>query len=287
MKDLSGKVAVVTGAASGMGLAFAHRFAEEGMSVVLADIESEPLAMAEAALKEKGARALAVRTNVIARADVERLADAAFSTFGNVHVLCNNAGVGGGTMSTPLWELPDREWDWVLGVNFTGVLHGIRAFVPRMVANGEEGHVVNTASVAGLITGGAGVPYVVSKHAVVALTEMLYKEFKSKGLNLSASVLCPGVINTSILDSERNRPAEFGPAADRSKLTPEEAGIMEMIRTFFKNGIQPEEVAAHVVNAIREDTFYILPAQDDVLAAVDARMSDLLARRNPAVQAFA
>ena len=287
MKDLSGKVAVVTGAASGMGLAFAHRFAEEGMSVVLADIESEPLAMAEAALKEKGARALAVRTNVIAQADVERLADAAFSTFGNVHVLCNNAGVGGGTMSTALWDLLDREWDWVLGVNFTGVVHGTRAFVPRMVANGEEGHVVNTASVAGLITGGAGVPYVVSKHAVVALTEMLYKEFKSKGLNLSASVLCPGVINTSILDSERNRPAEFGPAADRSKLTPEEAGMMEMIRTFFQNGIQPEEVAGHVVDAIREDTFYILPAQGDVLAAVDLRMNDLLARRNPAVQAFA
>lgn len=287
MKELAGKVAVVTGAASGMGLAFAHRFAEEGMNVVLADIESEPLAMAEAALKEKGARALAVRTNVMTESDVNRLADTAFSTFGNVHILCNNAGVGGGTMSTPLWNLPDAEWDWVLGVNFTGVLNGIRAFVPRMVENGDHGHVVNTASVAGLITGGAGVPYVVSKHAVVALTELLYKEFKAKGLKLSASVLCPGVINTNILDSERNRPAEFGPAADCSRLTPEEAGIMEMFRTFFKNGIQPEEVARHVVEAIREDTFYILPAQPDVLAMVDARFNDLLARRNPTVQPVA
>ena len=123
MKDLSGRVAVVTGAASGMGLAFAHKFADEGMSVVLADVESEPLAMAEAALKAKGGKVLAVRTNVLSRDDIWRLADSAFETFGNVHVLCNNAGVGGGTPA-PVWEQPLADWEWIFGVNFMGVLHG-------------------------------------------------------------------------------------------------------------------------------------------------------------------
>ena len=167
MKDLQGRVAVVTGAASGMGLAFANRFAEEGMSVVVADIESEPLAMAEAAIKAKGGKVLAVRTNVLEEQDIERLADAAFEAFGNVHVLCNNAGVAGGR-ALPVWEMPLTDWEWVFGVNFMGVLRGIRAFVPRMLENGDEGHIVNTASMAGLLT--SADPYAVSKHSVVCLT---------------------------------------------------------------------------------------------------------------------
>ena len=237
MKDLAGKVAVVTGAASGMGLAFANRFADEGMSVVLADIESEPLAMAEAGIKAKGAKVLPVRTNVLEDADVEKLADAAFSTFGNVHVLCNNAGVAGGS-GLPVWEAPMSDWDWVFGVNFTGVLRGIRAFVPRMIANGEEGHIVNTASVAGLLTGAD--PYSVSKHGVVCLTEGLYKQFKMMNLKLSASVLCPGWVNTNILEADRNKPQEFGPRRDRSADTPEAQQGRAMVENLLKGGFQPE-----------------------------------------------
>jgi NAD(P)-dependent dehydrogenase (short-subunit alcohol dehydrogenase family) len=215
MKELAGRVAVVTGAASGMGLAFAQRFADEGMSVVLADIESEPLAMAEASIRAKGAKALAVRTNVLEGGEIERLADAAFATFGNVHVLCNNAGVAGGAPA-PVWEAPLRDWDWVMGVNFYGVLRGIQAFLPRMLAKGEEGHIVNTASVAGLLTGAN--PYSVAKQGVVCLTEGLYRDLRAAGAKVSASVLCPGWVNTQIGEAERNRPPEYGAAQDPERL---------------------------------------------------------------------
>lgn len=282
MKDLAGRVAVVTGAASGMGLAFATRFAEEGMEVVLADIESEPLAMAEAAVRAKGARTLAVRTNVLSRSDIDRLADAAFEKFGNVHVVCNNAGVAGGA-GKPVWESPLSDWEWVLGVNFMGVLHGVQAFVPRMIENGDEGHIVNTASVAGLLT--SANPYGVSKHGVVCLTEGLYKDFKMRGLKLSASVLCPGWVNTNIHDAERNRPAEFGPATDRSSQPAEVQQRGAMVQELLKNGFAPEEIAGKVADAVKADQFYIIPAQESMLEAIKRRFDDLVAGRNPAVPA--
>ncbi len=283
MKDLAGKVAVVTGAASGMGLAFAHRFADEGMQVVLADIESEPLAMAEAAIRAKGAKALAVRTNVLQEGDIQKLASTAFSTFGNVHIVCNNAGVAGGS-GLPVWEAPLRDWDWVFGVNFMGVLHGVRAFVPRMLENGEEGHIVNTASVAGLLTGAD--PYSVSKHGVVCLTEGLYKQFRAINAKLSASVLCPGWVNTQILEAERNRPEEFGPRRDLSKATPEQQQGRAMVEQFVKTGFAPDEVAEQVLDAVVNDRFYIIPAQEHIKAAVKQRFDDLLAGNNPTVSLF-
>ena len=283
MKDLAGKVAVVTGSASGMGFAFANRFAEEGMSVVLADIEAEPLAMAEAAIKARGARVLAVRTNVLQDGDVEKLADAAFRTFGNVHVVCNNAGVSG-TSGKPVWEAPQEDWDWVFGVNFWGVLRGIRAFVPRMIANGEEGHIVNTASVAGLLT--AADPYSVSKHAVVCLTEGLYKNFKTLNLKLSASVLCPGWVNTNIADAGRNRPAELGEVTDPASLPAAvQAGLVAM-RGMLQNGYQPSEIAQHVLDAIVTDTFFIIPAQDYIQEAIKTRFDQVLKRENPTTGLF-
>ncbi len=283
MKDMAGKVAVVTGSASGMGFAFANRFAEEGMSVVLADIEAEPLAMAEAAIKARGARVLAVRTNVLQDGDVEKLADAAFRTFGNVHVVCNNAGVSG-TSGKPVWEAPQEDWDWVFGVNFWGVLRGIRAFVPRMIANGEEGHIVNTASVAGLLT--AADPYSVSKHAVVCLTEGLYKNFKTLNLKLSASVLCPGWVNTNIADAGRNRPAELGEVTDPASLPAAvQAGLVAM-RGMLQNGYQPSEIAQHVLDAIVTDTFFIIPAQDYIQEAIKTRFDQVLRRENPTTGLF-
>ena len=263
MKEFKDRVAVVTGAASGMGLAFAHRFADEGMNVVLADIESEPLAMAESALKAKGARVLAVRTDVMSEEQVNRLADAAFSTFGNVHVVCNNAGVAAtaATLRSRPWESSLNDWEWTFGVNFMGVLYGVRAFIPRMLENGDEGHIVNTASMAGLLT--AANPYNVSKHGVVCLTEGIYKEFKGMGAKLSASVLCPGL------------------KALRPEIQQWSAGF----EAALKAGIEPEDVAAKVFEAIRDDQFYIIPAQPGVVALMEARMEDIIAQRNPTITA--
>jgi NAD(P)-dependent dehydrogenase (short-subunit alcohol dehydrogenase family) len=213
--------------------------------------------------------------------DIERLADTAFSTFGNVHILVNNAGVAAtaATLRSRPWESPLSDWEWTWGVNFMGVLYGIRAFIPRMLENGEEGHIVNTASMAGLLTGAN--PYNISKHSVVCLTEGIYKEFKSMGAKLSASVLCPGLIKTAILDSERNRPPEFGPPTDLSAQRPELQQFSAMFTAALSQGYEPEEVARQVFEAVRDDRFYIFPAQQNVLESVATRMTDIMEQRNP------
>ena len=283
MKEFSGRIAVVTGAASGIGLAFAMRFAKEGMKVVLADIEEAPLAAARAAIEAQGGKAVAVRTNVMREEEVKRLADAAFDAFGNVHVLCNNAGVSGGAGADGVWNVPREDWDWVLGVNFSGVLHGIRYFVPRMLAKGEPGHIVNTASVAGLVTGGTGAPYTISKHGVVALSELLYKDLKARNAKLSASVLCPGWVNTQIIDSARNRPEDVKPRTAPAAPTPELLARLAAVRAFLKEGIQPDAVAGLVIEAIKGDTFYIVPAQPHIEDAVALRLEDIRLRRNPTI----
>jgi NAD(P)-dependent dehydrogenase (short-subunit alcohol dehydrogenase family) len=280
MNDLSGKVAVVTGAASGIGLALATRFAEEGMRLVLADVEAAPLEAARAALAARGAKAIAVGTDVSREENVKRLADAAFEAWGGVHVLCNNAGVSGGFGADGVWNVPAEDWEWVLGVNFSGVLYGIRQFVPRMLARSEAGHIVNTASVAGLVTGATGAPYSVSKHGVVALSEHLYKDLKARGAKLSASVLCPGWVDTKILDSARNRPDESEPAGE-AQATPEQLARLAAVRAFLKAGFRPEAIAGLVVDAIRSDTFYIVPVQPEIDQALARRLDDIRLRRNP------
>jgi NAD(P)-dependent dehydrogenase (short-subunit alcohol dehydrogenase family) len=280
MIEFQGRVAVVTGAASGMGLAFANRFADAGMKLVLADVELAALARAHEALRARGAEAIAVEVDVMSEADVSRLADAAHDAFGKVHVLCNNAGVAtAGLFRAKPWETPLADWQWVMGVNFMGVLHGIRAFVPRMLAHGERGHVVNTASVAGLLT--SANPYHVSKHAVVCLTEGLYKEFRLMGANLSASVLCPGLVDTAIAEAERNRPAGLGAPLDPQTLAPEARQAWTQFTAALRAGIDPAEVAQQVFEAIRDDRFYIVPAQPHIRELVRLRLQDLLEERNP------
>ena len=254
MKEFKDKVALVTGAASGIGFALADRFASVGMKVVLADVEETALATAEQSLKRKGAPVLAVRTDVSKAADVEKLADDAYAKFGAVHVLCNNAGVGMGGVS---WEHSLEDWQWVLGVNLWGVIHGIRTFVPRMLAQGTEGHVVNTASMAGLISAPYMAIYQATKHAVVTMTESLKMELEMTGGKLSASVLCPGFVATKISDSERNRPAGTAASQPTAPVATQEM-IREMARQQVAAGIKPSEVAEMVLESIRDDRFYIL-----------------------------
>jgi NAD(P)-dependent dehydrogenase (short-subunit alcohol dehydrogenase family) len=258
MQELEGKVAVVTGAASGIGLGLARRFAGEGMRVVLADVEGAPLDAATAELAEAfGAdNALGVLTDVRDDDAVDSLAAAAYERFGTVHVLCNNAGVGVGGLT---WTVPADRWRWAVDVNLLGVARGIRAFVPRMIEQGE-GHVVNTASAAGILTGPAMAPYYATKHAVVALSESLYFDLQLTASAVGVSVLCPEWVRTNIADSERNRPADVAPAEPTPvpgvDVDPEL--IRALIQGLIDGGIDPEQVAAQVVRAIRTGRFWVL-----------------------------
>lgn len=276
MDQFANRVAVVTGAASGIGRGLAERFAREGMQLVLADVEAEPLAAFEQELTAAGHQVFARVIDVSQRAEVDALADAAFERFGAVHVLCNNAGVSGG--GGALWETTEADWQWVLGVNLLGVVHGIQAFVPRMLATGEPGHVVNTSSVLGL-SSGPGSIYGVTKHAVTRLTEGLYHDLRAANANISASVLCPGMIATRIIEAERNRPAALqnpGQANQPEVLARRQA----MQQLFLAQGMPPAEVAEIVLDAIRNDRFYIL-THPDIKQGVERRLRDILDDRQP------
>ncbi|HET8842876.1 MAG TPA: SDR family NAD(P)-dependent oxidoreductase, partial [Ktedonobacteraceae bacterium] len=211
MNIFQGRVAVVTGAASGIGRALAERCVEEGMKVVLADIEAQALQQTSRDLAAPGAETLAVQTDVAQAAEVEKLAKIAFETYGAVHLLFNNAGVGAGKTA---WESTLADWEWVLGVNLYGVVHGIRSFVPRMLESGTEGYIVNTASMGGLTSSPGLSVYMASKHAVVSLTETLYHELTLREAHIGVSVLCPGFVKTRIQDAERNRPTHLQNAPD-------------------------------------------------------------------------
>ncbi|HWC29027.1 MAG TPA: SDR family NAD(P)-dependent oxidoreductase, partial [Dehalococcoidia bacterium] len=209
MQDFEGKVAVVTGGASGMGFAMAQRFAEEGMKVVLADIESDALDAAVQKLRHAEHQAIGVLTDVSKPESIENLARETLDAFGKVHIVCNNAGVSGGNAGpgSVIWEASLNDWTWVTAVNYFGVAHGIRVFVPIMLAQDEEGHVVNTSSMSG-ITPGNGV-YGATKHAVVSMSESLYRDFKRRNTKLGVTCLIPDVTNTRMIDAVRNRPPEF------------------------------------------------------------------------------
>lgn len=278
MESLTGKVAVVTGAASGIGRSMAERFAAEGMKVVLADVEEAALAAATRAVADTGAEAEAVTCDVSSRAAVDALAEATVSRFGGAHVVCNNAGVAGGT--GPLWGTTSKDWEWVLGVNLMGVVHGIQAFVPLMLEQGGGGHVVNTSSVLGLSSGGGSI-YSVTKHAVTRLSEGLLNDLRAAGSTIGVSVLCPGLIATRIASSDRNRPDELRDEVDPA-VAEDVAEHREAMQGFFlSEGMPPAEVAAMVVDAITAERFYVLTHPEMIKAHVEARLRAVLDGTDP------
>jgi NAD(P)-dependent dehydrogenase (short-subunit alcohol dehydrogenase family) len=277
MKDFHGKVAVITGAASGIGRALAEKSAREGMKLVLADVEESALKQAEVELRGNGVDVLAVHTDVSKAADVEALAQQAFDTFGVVHLLFNNAGVAAGTT---VWESSLKDWQWVLGVNLWGVIHGVHYFVPRMLAQGSEGHIVNTASAAGLNASSGGGIYKVSKHGVVTLSETLAIELAQRGAKLKVSALCPSWVNTRIIDAERNRPATLQKTPEEQQIGPEMEAAAQVIRKVVQAGIPASQVADTVFEAIREEKFYIL-THPTTKFDVQLRMEDILQDRGP------
>jgi NAD(P)-dependent dehydrogenase (short-subunit alcohol dehydrogenase family) len=272
MQELGGKV---TGGASGIGLALAGAFAAEGMRIVLADIEVDPLEEAAAKLAAGGTEVLAVSTDVRHYAEVDALADATIERFGAVHVVCNNAGVVAGGLS---WEISPERFRWVVAVNLLGVAHGIRAFVPRLIAQGE-GHVVNTASAAGLITGPGMSSYFATKHGVVALTEALANELALNGHgSVGTTVLCPEFVRTRIHEAERNLPPDVPPPPADDAATA--AGREMFAAMIVEGGIEPSIVAGAVVDAVKADRFYVLP-HDTTLDLARKRWSKIEANERP------
>jgi NAD(P)-dependent dehydrogenase (short-subunit alcohol dehydrogenase family) len=277
MKSFKDKVAVVTGAASGIGRAIAERCTREGMKVVLADIEAEALSKTEKDLRSAGATVLPVLTDVSKSADVDTLAEKTLQRFGAVHMLVNNAGVAAGTS---VWESTLADWKWVLGVNLWGVIHGVQTFVPIMIKQDTQGHIVNTASVAGLASySGTGI-YKVTKHAVVTLSETLHHELVLMGAKIGVSVLCPGFVKTRIMDCERNRPPELQNDPAEVQLSPELDKKFQAWRQAIENGMPPAQVADQVFEAIREEKFYIL-THPEARPMIQLRMEDILEERNP------
>jgi NAD(P)-dependent dehydrogenase (short-subunit alcohol dehydrogenase family) len=270
MDDFEGKVAVVTGAASGIGLGLVTRFGQQGMNVVLADVQRDALDAAAAGLTEQlGAdRVLAVPTDVRHEDEVEALAAATFERFGTAHVLCNNAGIGTGGLA---WMVPADRWRWIVEVNLLSVAHGIRAFVPRMIEQGQ-GHVVNTASAAGVNTGPVMSPYYATKHAVVALSESLHFDLQMTGAPVGVSVLCPEWVRTNIADSERNRPDDVAEI-----VMPPDAPVeaRSVLQGLVDGGLDPADVAGTVVDAIRSGRFWIFT--HDTTVGIAKRRWDAIA----------
>lgn len=281
LTEFQGRVAVVTGAASGIGKALCERFAREGMRIVMADVEHERLKHAAADVEALGAEVLFVRTDVSRADDLSALRDATLERFGAVHVLCNNAGVFAGGLC---WDAISTDWEWVMGVNVYGILHGIRAFVPYMLEQNEPGHVVNTCSMAGLINMPLSGAYSVSKHAALSLTETLYHELRIKQSPVGVSALCPELIRTRIGHSERNRPAHL--KRPEGSATPEQTLVEQAIKSSTEGGIEPAVMADRVYHGIREDRFYLLAEEGTSWDhACRTRLDDIRLRRNPTLGA--
>ena len=279
MRELDGKTAFVTGGASGIGLALGRAFAQAGMKVMLADIEPDALAAAVESLDDVGPDVRGVACDVADAASVKRAAEASYAAFGHVHVVCNNAGVAGGS---GIDDISLDTWRWVLDVNLMGVLHGIHAFLPHIRAHGEGGHIVNTASMAGLQSGLGFSPYATSKFAVVAMSEGLAMQLKPLGIGVT--VLCPGFVRTRISGSGRNRPERYGPA--RTPAPASAAGRLAAESARLQAaGLDPAEIATQTLGAIRDDELYVFthPEMHDEVkqrfAAIVAAMDKATARQ--------
>jgi NAD(P)-dependent dehydrogenase (short-subunit alcohol dehydrogenase family) len=279
MKHLEGKVAVVTGAASGIGRGLAEEFAAEGMKVVLSDIEAEGVHAAVGEIADTGTETLAVIADVSKKEDVERLAERAMGRFGAVHVVCNNAGVMRGDIA---WQMPVEDYAWHIDVNLWGVIHGVRTFVPILMAQGEEAHIVNTGSMSSLTSTPYTAAYSLSKHAVMAFSECLYHELSLAGAKIGVSVVCPAAVKTKMYEAEKHRQQRYVPASR------EDTRISDMIQSAlessFEGGITPNEMARQTVRAIKENRFYVLPEGGDAfrwMRVVHGRLDDIREGRNP------
>jgi NAD(P)-dependent dehydrogenase (short-subunit alcohol dehydrogenase family) len=273
MKILKGKVAAVTGAASGLGRSMALAFAAEAMDVALADVDQEGLLETQEGVGGYGVKSTTLRVDVSKAAEVEAFAERAVKELGAVHLVCNNAGV------SPLgavWENTLADWQWILGVNLWGVIHGVRAFTPRLIAQ-NEGHIVNTASVAGLISPPGSGAYNVTKHAVVTLSESLYHDLRERNSAVGVSVLCPAYVPTRITESERNRPSDL-PVSEKSAATLARESMLK--RAVGSGKVSADQVAQAVVAAVKEERFYIL-THPRIKGAIRARMEDILDERAP------
>ncbi len=277
MDTLAGKTAVVTGGASGMGRAFADRLARAGMNIVIADVEVPPLDTAVAELEAHGTRVIGVRCDVSDSASVQALAARAFETFGTVNVVCLNAGVGGG--GGPIETLTSADWVWTLGVNVFGIAHGISAFLPHIKAHGD-GHLVITASIAGLTSFPGAAPYNTSKHAAIAIAETMFSELRDAGSTVGVSCLCPGIVSTRIMDSERNRPEALQRPGPLPELTAEREQMHNAVLDIFAQAKPPAEVADLVHDAIIAKQFWIFT--DEVYTpAILARLDAIRDRVDP------
>ena len=275
MKSFENKVAVITGGASGLGLAMAKRFGTEGMKIVLADIEEEPLQIATSELKKMGIDALGIPCDVSKGEDVERVAQQTIEHYKSIHIVCNNAGVA---PSGIIWEHSTKDWEWAMGPNVWGVIHGIRVFTPILLSQKEEGHIINTASVAGLMSfNGMGL-YCTTKHSVVTMTECLHHDLTSVCDNVRCSVLCPAYVPTGIADSERNRPQDLKDERIKSE---DEIKLEDNLKKAVESGkISADDVANRVLEAIQKKEFYIL-THPKIKPAIETRFQDILTERLP------
>ena len=281
MDEFAGKVAVITGAGSGMGRAYAERFGREGMKLVLGDVEMAALDQVKADLESEGREVVAVPTDVSDPKAVENLRDRALEAFGTVHLVINNAGVEG-YLDGRIWEASEKDWDWTLGVDLWGVIHGVRLFLPILVAQ-DDGYIVNTSSMTGVVR--ASNMYGIAKHGVRALSETIYGDLKAVGSKVGVSVLCPGIIATRLFLGSRNRPDRL-----RNQAPPADGGrgqaMRQQMHERLSQGMPPEEVADILVRAIREERFYVL-TDDEWDDRIKAWEDDIMLRRNPEIQAMA
>lgn len=284
--NLAGKTAVITGAASGIGLATAERFLKAGMKVVIADINAESIEKHVTRLKSDGHSVEGKVTDVTSESSVRELAEFTMNKFGNIHILCNNAGIGGGAADDKsLWEASITDWKWVLDINVWGVIHGIRVFTPLMLAHSQEGHIINTASKAGLIFGTS--LYSTSKHTVIALTEALYAQLKQVNSKLAVSVLCPGAVNTDLnLNSNRIRPVDNA-STENPNLLNEDISLspnnfmstyQSTVQTRMAAGKEPSEIAEMLMQGLQSGDFYIMPSRLED-AVVDERFKNIQERK--------